>query len=248
MLMFIPDTTRETPPMPTPFTILGIAGSLRQQSHSRASLLAARELLPEGVVLQTFDLQGIPLQCQGHRLEGSPRVAEFKREIRAADAVLFSAPEYLYGLLTVLDNAIESAAQPLRDNAWAGKAVAVIGASESEHGMARAQHHLRRSLVELNMIPLPQPPVLICNARRAFNAQGQLIDPAMRQQLRQLLADLVRSARSFTMPDPNTTVAWLPALSAGAQTARATGSTNALAGSRGVAHPLQAVAHESQCH
>ena len=182
--------------MPPTFTILGIPGSVRPQSYSRASLLAARQLAPPGVALEIFDLQGIPALSTSRSLEPAPRVAELKRRIRAADAIVFAAPEYLYSVLTVLDNAIESAAQPLHDNAWAGKHVAVIGASVASHGAARAQHNLRRGLVALNMQPIDQSTVMISSARRSFDVKGQLIDKNIRAQIAQLLADLVNTASS----------------------------------------------------
>ena len=40
--------------------ILGIAGSLRRQSYNRAALHAATQLVPEGVRLDIFELDGIP--------------------------------------------------------------------------------------------------------------------------------------------------------------------------------------------
>ena len=40
---------------------LGIAGSLRSNSYNRAALVAAQSLVPPGVSLDIFDLEGIPL-------------------------------------------------------------------------------------------------------------------------------------------------------------------------------------------
>ena len=40
--------------------ILGIAGSLRRASYNRAALRAATQLVPAGVTLDIFELDGIP--------------------------------------------------------------------------------------------------------------------------------------------------------------------------------------------
>ena len=52
------DTTRTE--MNKPVRILGIAGSLRRESYNRAALRAATKLVPEGVTLDVFELDGIP--------------------------------------------------------------------------------------------------------------------------------------------------------------------------------------------
>ena len=162
--------------MSSSFTILGIAGSLRPGSYSRASLVAAGKLVPRGAKLKIFDLQGIPANGHGATAVVGARVLELKQEIRAADALLFAVPEYLYGLLAVLENAIDSAAQPPRDNAWAGKSVALISVSEAAYGPVRAQHLLKHKLVELNMIPLMQQEVLVLAANKAFDWRGRFVD------------------------------------------------------------------------
>ncbi len=74
------------------FKILGFAGSLRKASYNRALLRAALELVPEGVELDIFDLEGIPLFNQDLEQQPSDRLKEFKAKIRAADAVLIATP------------------------------------------------------------------------------------------------------------------------------------------------------------
>src|SRR5208283_2947388 len=173
--------------MNTPLTILGIAGSLRKTSYNRAALRAAQELVPPGVRLEIFDLEGIPLFNQDE--EGPPpeRVGQFKSRIRAADAILFVTPEYNYSIPGVLKNAIDWASRPYGDNSWAGKPVAVMGASAGAQGTARAQYHLRQVFVYLDMLPLNKPEVMIADASRRFDPQGNLTDENTRKHIRGLL-------------------------------------------------------------
>ena len=222
--------------MSIPLTILGIPGSLRSRSYSRAALLAAARLLPPGVELLIFELHGLAMPCRGQpadSVESRACVADLKRRIRSADAVLFAAPEYRYGLTSVLDNAIELASQPLSDNAWAGKPAAAISASLSDHGLARAQQHLRQTLLALRMVPVVQQPVLIGAAQRAFGPGGDMVDPVLREQLRGLLADLVALVREPRRCNPSaasrtatTATTAISAASASAQTAWAAMATN----------------------
>src|SRR5260370_41693561 len=98
--------------MKTPIRILGIAGSLRRGSYNRAALRAATELVPEGAILETFELDGIPVFNQDEEQNPPAKVTEFKSRIREADAILFVTPEYNYSVSGVLKNAIDWASPP----------------------------------------------------------------------------------------------------------------------------------------
>ena len=182
------------------FVILGIAGSLRNESYNRSLLRAATELVPEGVRLETFDLNGIPMFNQDEEQNPHPKVAELKQRVRAADAILFVTPEYNYSIPGVLKNAIDCASRPYGDSAWAGKPVAVMGASIGTLGSARAQYHLRQTFVFLNMHAVNQPEVMVSNASDRFDQNGKLTDEKTKQLVQQLLAELVNWTRQLSTP------------------------------------------------
>lgn len=171
--------------------ILGIPGSLRKASFNRFALQAAQTLVPTGASLAIFELDGIPPYNQDLEKQPPARVVELKARVRAADAILFSTPEYNYSVPGVLKNAIDWASRPYGDSAWLGKPVAVMGASVGMLGSARAQYHLRQSFVFLNMYPVNQPEVLIATASQRFNERGELTDEGSRELIRKLLAELV---------------------------------------------------------
>jgi chromate reductase len=178
-------------------TILGIAGSLRQDSYNRAALRTAQELAPAGATVEIFDLQGIPPFNQDDEQNPPALVADLKARIRAADAILLVTPEYNYSIPGVLKNAIDWASRPYGDNAWDGKPVAVMGASVGTLGTARAQYHLRQVFVFLNMHALNRPEVMIGNAAQRFDAQGRLTDTTTQDLIRQLLRNLVDWTRQL---------------------------------------------------
>jgi chromate reductase len=170
--------------------ILGFAGSLRKQSYNRALLSAANEMVPDGVTLEIFDLEGIPPFNQDLELQPPDKVKEFKAKIRAADAILIVTPEYNYSIPGVLKNAIDWASRPYGNNAFDGKPVAVMGASVGMLGTARAQYDLRRSFVFLNMFPLNQPEVLVPFAQDKVDGNGRVTDEKTRRKIRELLESL----------------------------------------------------------
>src|ERR1044072_1855258 len=176
-------------------TILGIAGSIRKASYNRAALRAAQQLAPAGARIEIFELNDIPPFNQDDDQNPPAKVTEFKKEIRAADAILFVTPEYNYSIPGVLKNAIDWASRPYGDSAWEDNPVAVMGASVGTFGTARAQYHLRQTFVFLNMHALNRPEVMICNAAERFDEQGNLIDQTSRKLIQQLIENLVAWTR-----------------------------------------------------
>jgi hypothetical protein len=118
--------------------VFAYCGSLRKGSFNRMALRAAEELAPEGMSFESCDIGDIPLYNEDVRQQGFPAPVEKMRErIRAADAILFVTPEYNYSIPGVLKNAIDWASRP-PDQPFAGKPAALMGATPSMLGTARA--------------------------------------------------------------------------------------------------------------
>jgi len=178
-------------------TILGIAGSLRKDSLNRAALRAAQALAPEGVRVEIFDLDGIPVYNQDDETSPPARVTELKARVRAADAILFVTPEFNYSIPGVLKNAIDWGSRPYGDSCWQAKPVAVMGASPGPFGSARAQYHLRQCFVFLDMQALNKPEVMISGAAQKFDAAGNLTDERTGKSIQNLLAALAAWTRKL---------------------------------------------------
>ncbi len=170
--------------------VIGIAGSLRKNSYNKALLSAAKELAPENVSIEIFDIDGIPGFNQ--ELEATPpdKIKELKAKVRASDAVLFVTPEFNYSVPGVLKNVIDWASRPYGDSAWEGKPVAVMSASIGMLGGARAQYHLRQMFVFLNMHPVNKPEVMVPFAADRFGEKGELKDEMSRKLVQELVRNL----------------------------------------------------------
>src|SRR6266849_991018 len=176
-------------------TILAICGSLRTGSYNRAALRTAIELKPPGMTIETADIGSIPLYNEDVRALGfPPPVERLRAQIAAADALLFVTPEYNYSMSGVLKNAIDWASRP-PDQPFAGKPVAMMGASAGMAGSARAQYDLRRCCVFLDMHPLNRPEVLIGQAQTKFDAEGRFTDEVGRGLISDLLVALEQWTR-----------------------------------------------------
>jgi chromate reductase, NAD(P)H dehydrogenase (quinone) len=171
-------------------SVLGICGSLRRASYNSAALRTAIALKPAGMSVTVADISEIPPYNEDVRAEGfPPSVETLRRQIAAADALIFACPEYNYSMSGVLKNAIDWASRP-PDQPFAGKACAIIGAAAGMAGSARAQYDLRRSCVFLDMHPLNKPEVLIGQAHTKFDAEGNLTDEVAKNLIRDLMAAL----------------------------------------------------------
>ena len=171
-------------------TFLGISGSLRAKSLNTAALHAAVDLVPEGVTLKIADLSDIPLYHGDVEAQGlPPAVQAFRAQIKAADALLFSTPEYNYSIPGVLKNAIDWASRPPQ-HPFADKPIAIMGASPGMLGSARAQYHLRQVFVFMDGKLLNRPEVMIGGAMGKFDADGKLTDEPTRAAIAALLVAL----------------------------------------------------------
>jgi chromate reductase len=169
--------------------ILGVGGTLRKGSYSRALLLEAQKLAPTSVVIELTDIGDFPLYNAD--IETPLVVKDFKNKIKAADAILFSTAEYNYSVPGSLKNALDWGSRPYGDNSWEDKPVAIMSESTGTLGGVRAQYHLRQMTLFTNMHVLNKPEVMVGNAAEKFDEQGNLIDEHTKEKIEELLQALV---------------------------------------------------------
>jgi len=163
-----------------------VVGSIRKGSFSRMLAKAMCGLNP-GLQCEILEISQLSMYNQD--LDGAPPAdwVEFKNRIKACDAILFVTPEYNRSMPGVLKNAIDIASRPYGKSAWNGKPGAVISVSPGAIGGFGANHHLRQSLVFLNVPALQQPEAYIANAAKLFDESGKLTDDPTRDFLQKFL-------------------------------------------------------------
>ena len=168
--------------------IVAFAGSLRRRSFNRALIRAAQELAPDGMAIDLIEIAGLPFYNADVESDGDPQSVEtFKASLREADGLLIATPEYNDGIPGVLTNAIDWGSRLPGRSPLAGKPVALMGASPSQIGTARAQLHLRQLLSHVQARVLPPPELLVASAHEQFDADLRLTHDATRRVLAQLL-------------------------------------------------------------
>jgi chromate reductase len=107
-------------------------------------------------------------------------------QIRTALAVLFVTPEYNRSVPAGLKNALDVGSRPYGQSVWNGRPGAVVSASPGAIGAFGANHHLRQSLVFLNVPVMQQPEAYIGGADKLFDAAGTLVNESSKTFLQNL--------------------------------------------------------------
>jgi chromate reductase len=171
--------------------ILAISGSLRSGSHNGALLRAAAEETPRNVEFERWDgLKDVPPFDQDDEADPSLAVQDFRAAVMSADAVLFATPEYNASIPGALKNALDWASRPVATNVFRNKPVAVIGASAGAFGAVWAQAELRKVLSTMGA-RVAEVELAVGHAHEKLDQSGELIDGAVRQELRDAVSTLV---------------------------------------------------------
>ena len=178
--------------MSTPRKVAVLVGSLRKGSYNRMMANALVGLAPPSLKLEIIEIGQLPLYNQDDEGAKAPAAwITFRQQIKAADAVLFVTPEYNRSVPGALKNAIDVGSRPYGASGWEGKPAAVISVSPGTIGAFGANHHLRQSLVFLNMPAMQQPEAYVGGAAVLFGEDGALKKDTTRELLNKFLQAFV---------------------------------------------------------
>ena len=174
-----------------PIRVLAISGSLRSASANTAVLRTAATLAPEGVDIALYDgLADLP--HFNPDLDGDiapPSVANFRRQLAAADGVLISSPEYAHGVPGVMKNALDWL---VRSGEFVDKPVALISAS-SHATWVRAS--LTETLTVMSAKLIADACIALPLTTNRIDEVGLAANPEISLLLRTTLAAFVEAVR-----------------------------------------------------
>ena len=170
------------------FKIAVIVGSLRKESYNLKTAKALIALAPESLSLEILDISQLPFFNED--LEATPpnEWIAFRKQIAAADGLLFLTPEYNRSVPGVLKNALDVGSRPYGQNSWNGKPGAVVSVSIGNICGFGANHHLRQSLVFVNVPTMAQPEAYIGGATALFDDNGNLTNDSTKDFLKDFMA------------------------------------------------------------
>ncbi|MFJ1338551.1 NADPH-dependent FMN reductase [Pseudomonas caricapapayae] len=156
------------------YSVAVVIGSLRKASFNRKVAHALAQLAPSNLKLNIVEIGDLALYNEDIDVDPPAAYKTFREQIRSSDAVLFVTPEYNRSVPGVLKNAIDVGSRPYGQSAWSGKPGAVISVSPGAVGGFGANHHLRQSLVFLDVPCMQQPEAYIGGAASLFDESGKL--------------------------------------------------------------------------
>lgn len=183
-----------------------LVGSLRKGSFSRMVAKALCGLAPD-LDCEIVEIGQLQLYNQDFDEKPPQEWVAFRDRIRAADAVLFVTPEYNRSVPGVLKNAIDVGSRPYGHSAWAKKPAAVVSVSPGALAAFGANHHLRQSLVFLDMPAMQQPEAYVGGVSKLLDAQGGIV----KEETREFLRKIMQSFAAWIEANAAKTGAWPPA-------------------------------------
>jgi chromate reductase, NAD(P)H dehydrogenase (quinone) len=181
-----------------------VVGSLRRDSINRKVARSICALAGERLNCDIVEIGDLPLYNQEYDSASPEPYVRFRREIAAADGILFVTPEYNRGLPGVLKNAIDVGSRPYGQSVWNRKPAAIVSASPGSIGGALANHQLRQSCVFLNMPVMQHPEAYLGHVNDdSFDSEGCLKDGPLKDlivNLAKAFADwvhLIHDARAL---------------------------------------------------
>jgi chromate reductase len=165
-----------------------LVGSLRKASWTRKVALAMAELAPASMMLELIEIGDLPAYNEDLEADVPAAWARFREQMHGAGAVLFATPEYNRSVPGFLKNAIDVGSRPYGKSVWNGKPAAVVSVSPGALAAFGANHHLRQSLVFLDMPALQQPEAYVGHANTLFDDAGKLNNDGTRAFLGKFMA------------------------------------------------------------
>jgi len=169
------------------YKIAVIVGSLRKESFNLKTAKALMGMAPDSLTLELLNIEGLPMFNEDFEDNPPKEWLALRKEIRAADGLLFLTPEYNRSVPGVLKNAIDVGSRPYGKNSWDGKPAGIVSVSIGSISGFGANHHLRQSLVFVNVPTMAQPEAYIGGASELFDDNGKLTNDATKDFLKDFM-------------------------------------------------------------
>ena len=179
-------------------------GSLRKESFNRKIAKALISLAPSSLDMEIIEIGQLPLYNQDFDSEGKPPESwvQFREKVKTFDGVLFATAEYNRSTPAVLKNALDVGSQPAGHNIWDKKPGAIISASPGAMGGFGANHHIRQSLVFLNIPCMQQPEAYLSGVSKLMDDKGNITNDDTKKFLKKFIESYATWVETITIAKP----------------------------------------------
>ena len=194
----------------TAYKVAILVGSLRKDSINRKVAKSLCAFSGDRLDCDIVEIGDLPLYNQDYDADSPPQYERFRKEIAAADGILFVSPEYNRGIPGVLKNAIDVGSRPYGKSVFNQKPAAIVTASPGSIGGFGSNHQIRQAAVFLNMPVMQQPEAYLGGVSDdSFGEDGCLKDGALKDLVTNLAAqfaewvDIIHRARRLLADTEN---------------------------------------------
>lgn len=165
--------------------ILAISGSLRANSLNSALLRAVARLSPPDITVVVFrGLGNLPLFNPDIESSDPSPVADLRKQILTADALLIASPEYAHGVTGVMKNALD---WMVGCEAFVHKPVALLNASPRA---THAQAALRETITVMSAYLVENASITVPILGSDLSEDEIVVHPEISNRLRAALDEL----------------------------------------------------------
>ncbi len=186
-----------------PYTMKRIAilvGSLRKDSYNRKMANALVSLAPPSLQFEFVAFDNLPFYSEDREVNPPSEWVEFRKRVASFDGLLFVTPEYNRSIPGALKNALDVGSRPTGQGVWRKKPAAVMTVSPGPVGGFGANHHLRQTLVCLDVATMAQPEAYIGSAKDLFDENGALASERTRDFARRFIETFAAWVHALSPP------------------------------------------------
>lgn len=171
-----------------------LVGSLRKESYSKKLAKHYISIQPENYELEIIEIGDLALYNQDFDDENNPpeTYTRFREKVKQMDAFLFITPEYNRSVPAVLKNALDVGSRPYGQNVWEGKPALIVSNSPGRLSAFGANHHLRQSLVFLDVYAMQQPELYLGEIQKSLDENGKVSSDKLKEILQNSLDAFVK--------------------------------------------------------
>jgi chromate reductase len=168
--------------------IIGLCGSLRKGSLNRKLLLEAVRLYGK-CSFKEANLN-LPLyNGDDEDIEKPKSTLNLYNDIKAADGVIITSPEYNKGISGVLKNSLDWVSR-IPGSVWKEKPVVIMSAAAGRTGGETAQYMVRACLTPFGPHIINSPIVCVAQASQQFDEDGQIISELYLESVKEAMRNL----------------------------------------------------------
>lgn len=175
-----------------------LVGSLRKDSYSKKLANNLVEYFPEGYEPEFIEIGNLPFYNEDYDTGKVPEeYVKYRKKMHDMDAFMFVTPEYNRSVPAVLKNALDVGSRPYGSSVWEGKVGVVVSNSPSNLSGFGANHHLRQTLVFLDVQTLQQPEAYIAKVADLLDEKGKIYNEDTVKFLKSIITAFVDLIETF---------------------------------------------------